>query len=111
MIDGVTILKQYDASLSIGLIIFFSILIGMLGFLLILGKEIIYGTDQYSVSTSIIMGIIIAVICFFLLKSENTPNIHYEVIIDDSVSVNELYKNYEILNIDGKIYTISLREE
>lgn len=111
MIDGVTLLKQYDVSLSIGLIIFFSILIGMLGFLLILGKEIIYGADQYSVSISIIMGIIIAVICFSLLKSENTPNIHYKVIIDDSVSVNELYKNYKILNVDGKIYTITLREK
>lgn len=35
---------------------------------------------------------------------------HYKVIIDDSVSMNEFLDKYEILDQEGKIYTIKERE-
>ena len=34
------------------------------------------------------------------------PETHYQVIIDDSVPMNEFYKKYEIIEVEGKIYTI-----
>ena len=37
--------------------------------------------------------------------------IKYEVILDDSVSMNEFYDKYEILNVEGKIYTIKPKGE
>lgn len=35
----------------------------------------------------------------------------YKVIIDDSVSMNEFLYNYEIINTEGKIYTVRARTE
>ena len=35
----------------------------------------------------------------------------YSVIIDDSVSMTEFYDKYEVLNIEGKIFTITERED
>ena len=35
---------------------------------------------------------------------------HYKVTIDDSVSMNEFLDKYEILNQEGKIYTVKERE-
>ena len=35
----------------------------------------------------------------------------YSVIIDDSVSMTEFYDKYEVLNIKGKIFTITERED
>ena len=35
---------------------------------------------------------------------------HYKVTIDDSVSMNEFLEKYEILNQEGKIYTVKERE-
>lgn len=43
----------------------------------------------------------------------NTPiayEIHYKVIIDDSVSMNEFLDKYEIIDQEGKIYTVKERE-
>ena len=34
------------------------------------------------------------------------PETHYQVTIDDSVPMNEFYKKYEIIEVEGKIYTI-----
>ena len=107
MIDGVTILKQYDTSLSIESIIFFSILAGIIAFFFML---ILPGPTLLPLS--LVFGVIIGLTIFVNLKSENNiPNYYYDVIIDNSVSVNELYKDYEILKVDGKIYTIALREK
>lgn len=35
----------------------------------------------------------------------------YSVIIDNSVSMTEFYDKYEVLNIEGKIFTITERED
>lgn len=39
------------------------------------------------------------------------PTPTYKVLVDDSVSMNEFYDKYEILNVEGKIYTIELKGE
>lgn len=49
--------------------------------------------------------------CTGLLFSEMVePEIAYKVTVEDSVSMNEFYEKYEILDIDGKIYTIKERK-
>ena len=35
----------------------------------------------------------------------------YSVIIDDSVSMTEFYDKYEVIDIQGKIFTITERED
>lgn len=39
-----------------------------------------------------------------------TYETHYKVTIDDSVSMNEFLDKYEILNQEGKIYTVKERD-
>lgn len=48
---------------------------------------------------------------FALTPNTNDPNhIEYKVTIDDSVSMNEFLDKYEILDQEGKIYTVKERE-
>lgn len=60
-----------------------------------------------------IVALIIACVyvgCFFALMSEHktdtVDHIEYKVTIDDSVSMNEFLDKYEILDQEGKIYTV-----
>ena len=39
------------------------------------------------------------------------PTPIYKVLVSDSVSRNEFYSKYEILNVEGKIYTIAPKGE
>ena len=46
-----------------------------------------------------------------LLNNHNSINyIKYKVTVDDSVSMNEFLDKYEILDQEGKIYTVQERE-
>ena len=109
MIDGVTILKQYDFTLSTSLIIILSILTGIFFFFLI--KMFWFDMKPEANLIPLIWGVIIGLLAAFYLKSDDSSPCRYDVIIDNSVSVNELYKDYEILKVEGKIYTITLREK
>lgn len=109
MIDGVTILKQYDFTLSTSLIIILSILTGIFFFFLI--KMFWFDMKPETNLIPLIWGVIIGLLAAFYLKSDDSSPCRYDVLIDNSVSVNELYKDYEILKVEGKIYTITLREK
>ena len=43
-------------------------------------------------------------------ETDTIDHIEYKVTIDDSVSMNELLDKYEILDQEGKIYTVKERE-
>lgn len=60
-----------------------------------------------------IAGIFVMMLSIFMFahaKPAKTINT-YSVIIDDSVSMTEFYDKYEVLNIKGKIFTITERED
>lgn len=44
------------------------------------------------------------------IKTDTIDYIEYKVIVDDSVSMNEFLDKYEILDQEGKIYTVKERE-
>lgn len=59
--------------------------------------------------------IIATIICFCVsiycaANTEPTGRYEYKVIINDNVSFNDFYNKYEIINIEGKIYTIKEKE-
>ena len=60
--------------------------------------------------------IVFVVVCIVIGSLGGTPNkndishIEYKVTIDDSVSMNEFLDKYEILDQEGKIYTVRERE-
>ena len=66
---------------------------------------------MYSIST----GFIALVICALVFNISGvgkyeTGEYHYKVTIDDSVSMTEFLDKYEILDQEGKIYTVKERE-
>ena len=59
----------------------------------------------------ILMVISIVIVCLGAISNKNSVDyIEYKVTIDDSVSMNEFLDKYEILDQEGKIYTVKERE-
>lgn len=42
---------------------------------------------------------------------EDKYETHYQVTVDNSVSMNEFQNKYEIIEVEGKIYTVRERVE
>ena len=61
-----------------------------------------------------LLGAIIGIFIWFcvcvLSEKPTAYETHYKVTIDDSVSMNEFLDKYEILDQEGKIYTVKERE-
>ena len=67
--------------------------------------------DYFGLIAGILAGLIMAGICAPLIGglALATPveyETHYKVTIDDSVSMSEFMDKYEILDQEGKIYTV-----
>ena len=58
----------------------------------------------------IIGGMMLGCLWGTICETTTTYEIHYKVTIDDSVSMNEFLDKYEILDQEGKIYTVKERE-
>lgn len=71
------------------------------------------GATENSVGLFIIMFILCApffgAICGFSIEKYTDTAPTYKVIIDDTVSLNEFYDKYKVLEQDGKIFTIMER--
>lgn len=58
----------------------------------------------------LIAGIVLGAAFGKMFETPTAYKTHYKVTIDDSVSMNEFLDKYEILNQEGKIYTVKERE-
>lgn len=58
-------------------------------------------------------GIVCIMLSLFMFSHAKPAKIitTYSVMIDDSVSMTEFYDKYEVLEVQGKIYTITERED
>ena len=86
------------------------LVLGMLFFMVALFSFL----DNYNILgfiCSIMMIASVVVACFGGSYSKtDISHIEYKVAIDDSVSMNEFFNKYEILDQEGKIYTVKERE-
>lgn len=64
----------------------------------------------YCVLAGVVVGTITGVGCGKTIEVPIAYETHYKVLIDDSVSMNEFLDKYEILDQEGKIYTVKERE-
>ena len=60
----------------------------------------------------IVIALISAFACYvaFFIFARPTGEYKYKVTIDDTVSLTEFYEKYEIIDQEGKIYTIKFKE-
>lgn len=117
LIDGITVLNSFNADYSNKLCSLF--FLGFFGILFIIAALFII-KEYYLSLGGWALGLFVfaaGVFCFYgsiilsrdYIDKEKTE-IHYQVTIDDSVSFNEFYDKYEILEKEGDIYTIKERE-
>lgn len=69
--------------------------------------------DNYSSTSTAIFAIVAGAlaIIFFCNIPEKKYETRYQVTIDDSVIMNEFQSKYEIIEVEGKIYTVRERVE
>ena len=61
------------------------------------------------ISAGIILGVTFGFIWGLMLETPTKYETHYQVVIDDSVSMNDFLAKYEIIDIEGKIFTVRER--
>lgn len=110
--NGVTILNNYEYLTNT-----FPIFVFMLSCanffvlsIIILCTLLLNRSSSWKKFTFLIICIALTVTlgCFI---PENKYETHYQVTIDNSVSMNEFQSKYEIIKVEGKIYTIKERVE
>ena len=110
--DGVIILNSYESLTNFGSIL----LMGILGAwflaaaivaLFALRKD---GCDSWKEFAILIICVVLAIVCVCLIP-EDKYETHYQVTIDDSVGMNKFQDKYEIIEVEGKIYTVRERVE
>ena len=117
MLEGITILNQSEIMAKpewtqtagkISAILMIVFLFTSLCFLI---------TEKAKLGFAMFLLMILSAIASFIFigLDENikipTGKYEYQVTIDNNVSLNEFIEKYEIINIDGKIYTIKEKED
>lgn len=105
MLEGITVLSQNTYNYE-----FFSLLLKIIGIAVVLvGLFLIYCSIICKEYMAIAGCLILIVIGFIpILESDNITKSEtlYKVIINDNVSLIEFENKYEVVEVDGLIYTI-----
>lgn len=112
LIEGLEILSIKDSSIPILL----SFFLGALCFIVIVLSiyivvcAITEGSFGGTIIGLVFLGLGIS-LNWVVIDVTIKPTPIYKVLVSDSVSRNEFYSKYEILNVEGKIYTIASKGE
>ncbi len=110
--DGVIILNSYEYLINFGSVFVMSVLcvwffVAAVIVLLSLLKD---GCDSWRGPVFLIICVALTIVCGCLIPKEKHET-RYQVTVDDSVSMNEFQNKYEIIEVEGKIYTVRERVE
>lgn len=108
-VDIVNIIQNYDYTWGIyGP----AIIIALLGVFLILVGFIYFSEDGGMSMVSIVMGIVLLFTGVYgcAIAKEVPSDVHYQVIIDEDVNMKDFTKKYDIIEVQGEIYTVALKE-
>lgn len=110
--DGVIILNSYEYLTNFGSIFVMSILCvwSFAAAVVILLPLLKYGCDSWKKPAFLVICVILTIVCGCLIP-EDKYETRYQVTVDDSVSMNEFQDKYEIIEMEGKIYTVRERIE
>ena len=115
MIDGVTVLatNAITATHPILSSIFFiiAIFLGISFLIVIIGFFLEHDTIKTIGIFGLIILLLVFIICLPIEAATQVPDYNtYEVILDDSVSMNKFMEKYEVLERRDKIYVIKEKE-
>lgn len=105
--NGIIILNSYEI-LTNASSVFLYFVWGCVFTALAIALSYLFIVDNYSSTSTAIFAIVagaLAVILFCNIPEKNYET-HYQVTVDNSVSMNEFQNKYEIIEVEGKIYTV-----
>lgn len=110
--NGVIILNSYESLTNFGSILLTSILCAWFfaAAIVALFALLKYGCNSWKEPALLIICVILTIVCGCLTPKEKHET-RYQVTVDDSVSMNEFQDKYEIIEVEGKIYTVRERVE
>lgn len=111
--SGVTILNSYEYLTNINtifgsIVLFIGFLVASIATFITLFRYISRCSWVEYVILIVLVALTITVGCLIPEKKYETQ---YQVMVDDSVSMNEFQNKYEIIKVEGKIYTVRDRVE
>ena len=110
--DGVIILNSYESLTNFGSILLMSILCAwfLAAAIVALFALLKYRCDSWKEFAILVVCVVLFIVCGCLVP-EDKYETHYQVTVDNSVSMNEFQDKYEIIEVEGKIYTVRERVE
>lgn len=110
--NGVTILNSYESLTNFDSILLMSILCAwsLAAAIVALFALLKYGYDSWKEFAILVVCVVLFIVCGCLIP-EDKYETHYQVTVDDLVSMNEFQNKYEIIEVEGKIYTVKERVE
>ena len=110
--NGVIILNSYESLTNFNSILLISILCAWFfaAAILALFALLKYGCNSWKEPAFLVICVVLTIVCGCLIP-EDKYETHYQVTVDNSVSMNEFQDKYEIIEVEGKIYTVKERVE
>ena len=110
--NGVIILNSYESLTNFGSILLMSILCAwfLAVGIIVLFALLKYGCNSWKEPAFLVICVVLTIVCGCLIP-EDKYETHYQVTVDNSVSMNEFQNKYEIIEVEGKIYTVKERVE
>lgn len=110
--NGVIILNSYESLTNFGSILLMNILCAwsLVAAIVALFALLKYGCDSWKEFAILVVCVVLFIVCGCLIP-EDKYETHYQVTVDNSVSMNEFQNKYEIIEVEGKIYTVKERVE
>jgi len=111
--EGIKVLSTslaYDSGLIIGII--FMVVTSIICLIIVI-LELLFNRCFSDTSVGFLAGLIVFSICTFLMYNEykNSYYTEQKLLIDESVSMTEFNKHYELLRMDGDIYIVKVLDE
>ena len=108
--DGVIILNSYESLTNFGSILLMSILCAwfLAAAIVALFALLKYGCDSWKEFAILVVCVVLFIVCGCLIP-EDKYETYYQVTVDNSVSMNKFQDKYEIIEVEGKIYTVRER--
>ena len=108
MIDGITILDTTNVWICDSVLFDIFIIIAFVGAILLFLSLV--GEDDAAIIISLFIAVIVFCILSSIVYKTNGKTVHeYKVTISDTVSFNDVYEKYEIIEQEGDLYTIRER--
>ena len=110
--NGVIILNSYESLTNFDSILLISILCAwsLAAAIVALFALLKYGCDSWKEFAIFVVCVVLTIVCGCLIP-EDKYETRYQVTVDNSVSMNEFQNKYEIIEVEGKIYTVRERVE